>query len=63
MFCDYKRELNFSVVPWRNGEDADLVFQWSAVQASAQEIFHSNSRYLTLPLLLTELSLLFNHGP
>ena len=50
-------------VPWRNGEDADLVFQWSAVQASAQEIFHSNSGYLTLPLLLTELSLLFNHGP
>ena len=33
----------YNVVPWRNGEDAGLVFQGLVVRAPPQEIFHSNS--------------------
>ena len=35
--------LKTIVVPWRNGEDAGLVYQGLVVRAPAQEIFHSNS--------------------
>ena len=39
--------MDINAVPWKNGEDAGLVFQRSVVRASAQEIFHSNSGLLS----------------
>ena len=38
---------NLVSVPWRNGENAGLVFQGSVVRAPAQEIFHSNRGLLS----------------
>ena len=38
-----KQSFDDSAIPWRNGEDAGLVYQGSAVRAPPQEIFHSTS--------------------
>ena len=42
-----KSQSKTDAVPWRNGEDAGLVYQGSAVRAPPQEIFHSNSGLLS----------------
>ena len=46
-FFFYFIAIRCQVVPWRNGEDAGLVFQGSVIRALAQEIFHSNSGLLS----------------
>ena len=47
IFHDLHGNYLFAMVPWRNGEDAGLVIQGSAVRAPPQEIFHSNSGLLS----------------